>query len=84
MKFEEGMQQLAEITAKLEAGGLPLEEAVALYGEGAKLAAACRQELDRAKLTVEEYERSTGASDDTGSPAAVNISNTEEDCGTEK
>ena len=57
MKFEEGMQQLSEITAKLEAGGLPLEEAVALYGEGAKLAAACRKELDAAKLTVAEYEQ---------------------------
>ena len=52
MKFEEGMQQLAEITAKLETGGLPLEEAVRLYGEGAKLAAACKEELDSAKLTV--------------------------------
>lgn len=52
MKFEEGMKQLADITAKLETGGLSLEEAVALYGEGAKLAAACKQELDSAKLTV--------------------------------
>lgn len=75
MKFEEGMHQLSEITAKLEAGGLSLEEAVTLYGEGAKLAAACRQELERAKLTVEEYERKT---------AVANTSNTEEDGGTEK
>ena len=42
MKFEEGMLQLSEIAAKLEEGGLPLEEAVALYGKGAKIADACR------------------------------------------
>ncbi|MBR3269003.1 MAG: exodeoxyribonuclease VII small subunit [Oscillospiraceae bacterium] len=59
MNFEEGMQQLAEITAKLEAGGLPLEEAVALYGDGAKLAAACRRELEQAKLKVSEYDSGT-------------------------
>ena len=52
MKFEEGMQQLADITKKLEEGGLSLEEAVRLYGEGAKIAAECKQELDSAKLTV--------------------------------
>ena len=33
MNFEEGMRQLAEIAEKLEAGGLPLEEAVRLYGD---------------------------------------------------
>ncbi len=55
MNFEEGMRQLAEITEKLEAGGLPLEEAVKLYGEGAKLAEQCQKELAAAKLTVSEY-----------------------------
>ena len=58
MKFEEGMQQLAEITAKLEAGGLPLEEAVTLYGQGALLAEACKKELEAARLTVSEYAKS--------------------------
>ena len=38
MKFEQSIQKLAEITAQLEAGGLELEEAVKLYGKGAKLA----------------------------------------------
>jgi exodeoxyribonuclease VII small subunit len=52
MKFEESMQALSEITAKLEQGGLSLEESVALYAEGVKLAASCRQELDQAALTV--------------------------------
>ncbi len=55
MKFEQSMQKLAEITAQLEAGGLELEEAVKLYGKGAKLADACKKELEQAKLAVSEY-----------------------------
>lgn len=60
MKFEEGMLQLSEIAAKLEEGGLPLEEAVALYGKGAKIADACRKELEQAKLTVSEFGKNAG------------------------
>ncbi|MBQ8922034.1 MAG: exodeoxyribonuclease VII small subunit [Oscillospiraceae bacterium] len=70
MNFEEGMQQLAEITARLEAGGLPLEEAVTLYGEGAKLAADCKKELEHARLKVAEFE---------AKPASAADINTEED-----
>ena len=55
MKFEDDMKRLSEITAKLESGGLPLEEAVSLYGEGIRLAEICRQELENAKLTVTQY-----------------------------
>ncbi len=61
MKFEEGMQKLAEITAQLEAGGLSLEEAVRLYGEGAMLADACKKELETAKLTVSQYGQNQNA-----------------------
>ncbi len=56
MKFEKGMQELSAIVEKLEGGGLTLEEAVKLYGKGAKLAAECKTELDRAKLTVATYQ----------------------------
>ena len=59
MKFEESMQALSEITAKLEQGGLSLEESVSLYAEGVKLAASCREELDRAVLTVSGTGQST-------------------------
>ena len=63
MKYEEGMAKLAEITAKLETGGLPLEEAVRLYGEGAKIADACKKELDAARLTVSEYAKAATAAE---------------------
>ena len=58
MKFEDGMKRLAEITAQLEAGGLSLEESVALYGEGAKLAADCQKELQEAKIQITAFEQS--------------------------
>ncbi len=56
MKFEKSMQDLSAIVEKLEGGGLTLEESVKLYGKGAKLAADCKAELDRAKLTVSTYQ----------------------------
>lgn len=55
MNFEEGLQKLLAITAQLETGGLSLEDAVKLYGEGAQIAETCKKELEQAKLTVTEY-----------------------------
>lgn len=65
MKFEEKMQKLSAITAQLEEGGLELEEAIRLYGEGAKLAENCMKELEQAKLTVAEYSNQQSAPDGT-------------------
>ncbi|MBR5371704.1 MAG: exodeoxyribonuclease VII small subunit [Oscillospiraceae bacterium] len=55
MVFEDGIRRLAEITQQLESGKLSLEESVALYGEGAKLAADCKAELENAKLKVASF-----------------------------
>ena len=52
MAFEAHMQQLRELTQKLEQGNLPLEEAVTLYTQGMTLAAACQAELQTAKLEI--------------------------------
>lgn len=60
MKFEDDMKRLGEITAKLEGGGLSLEEAVSLYGEGVKLAETCKQELEQASLTVTQLAQQSG------------------------
>lgn len=65
MKFEEKMQKLSAITAQLEEGGLELEDAIRLYGEGAKLAENCMKELEQAKLTVAEYSKQQSAPDGT-------------------
>ena len=69
MKFEENMHELQEITEKLETGGLSLEESVALYAKGAALAAACRQDLDAAALTVRGLEPEEQAESEGGSGA---------------
>ena len=52
MAFEAHLKELQELTQKLEQGDLPLEEAVKLYSQGMQLAAACQEELQRAKLQI--------------------------------
>ena len=54
LKFEDAMGRLQEIVSRLESGEAPLEEAMALFEEGAKLSALCYNTLDRAELKVKE------------------------------
>lgn len=54
VSFEENMKKLGEIVAELEKGEIPLEKAVELYSEGVKLSAACRKQLDEAKIKITE------------------------------
>ena len=46
------MARLDEIVEKLETGEVGLEEAVALFEEGTRLAAGCTKLLDEAELKV--------------------------------
>ena len=48
------MPACKKIVVRLEAGELPLAEAMALYEEGTRVAAACQQQLDAAELRVQE------------------------------
>lgn len=52
--FEENMEQLGKIVSELEKGNIPLEKAVELYGEGVKLSAVCRKQLDEAHIKITE------------------------------
>ncbi len=52
MKFEEAYKRLNEISAEMEKNELPLEEAVNLYSEAAKLVEICKKEIEAAKLKV--------------------------------
>lgn len=52
--FEENMDQLGKIVSELEKGNIPLEKAVELYGEGVKLSAVCRKQLDEAHIKITE------------------------------
>lgn len=56
LSFEEALAQLEEVVARLEAGQLPLTEAVGHYERGMALAAYCGDLLDSAELRVREID----------------------------
>lgn len=47
--YEEAVARLEEIVGRLETGELPLEESLALFEEGVKLAKYCTGKLDAAE-----------------------------------
>jgi len=52
--FEELLNDLESIAVKLDAGGLALEESLALFEEGMKLSKKCNELLDSAELKIEK------------------------------
>ena len=52
LTFEQSMSRLEEIVALLEKGDAPLEQAMALFEEGAGILRACTQQLDAAEQKV--------------------------------
>jgi exodeoxyribonuclease VII small subunit len=54
LTFEEALQQLEETVDHLEAGDLSLEESLALFERGQKLANYCNDLLSKASLRVEQ------------------------------
>ena len=52
MTFEEAYAELEQTVQKLEAGSLPLAEALILYERGMTLAKQCNMQLDNAELTI--------------------------------
>ena len=59
--FEELFQRLEQAVGKLEEGGLPLDEALALYEEGMRLAQRCQEMLDQAELRVTRLQEAFAA-----------------------
>ncbi len=59
--FDELVAELQKVVATLEAGNLPLEETIRLYGEGLRLHAACEERLRTAELKITELGRQAGA-----------------------
>ncbi|PWM25160.1 MAG: exodeoxyribonuclease VII small subunit [Oscillospiraceae bacterium] len=56
MTFEQAMQRLDEIVARLSEENPPLEESLSLYAEGASLIASCNRELEQARVKLETLE----------------------------
>lgn len=52
LDFEASMTRLEEIVSLLERGDAPLEQAMALFEEGAGLLRACTAQLDKAEQKV--------------------------------
>ncbi len=54
LSFEEAFKELEGIVRRLEEGGLTLDESIALFERGMKLAEHCGQKLDEAELKVSQ------------------------------
>ena len=68
--FEDLYRRLEETVEKLEKGGLPLEQSIALYEEGMELAKRCQGILDGAELRITKLRESFGqpAAEDEAAP----------------
>lgn len=60
LPFEEALHRLEGIVEAMEAGELPLEELLAKYEEGMKLAASCQQRLADAEVRIQQLEQAAG------------------------
>ncbi len=53
LSYEAARAELAEVVSKLESGGGTLEEALALWERGEKLAEICQARLDGARARLD-------------------------------
>jgi exodeoxyribonuclease VII small subunit len=58
MTYEQALAKLEETVRRLEEGNLPLDQAVALFEEGTRLARLCNEQLDAAELKVKQLVQS--------------------------
>jgi len=56
LTFEAALKRLEEIVRKLESGEAPLDEAIALYGEGDRLKQQCEARLAAAQAKIEQIQ----------------------------
>jgi exodeoxyribonuclease VII small subunit len=62
--FEERLERLEKLAEKLREGKIPLEEAVALFEEGMKLARSLEKDLSRVERKVEILTREPASEDE--------------------
>ena len=53
MSYEAARDELVQVVQRLESGGVPLDESLALWERGEELAAICQRWLDGARARVE-------------------------------
>jgi exodeoxyribonuclease VII small subunit len=59
-KFEENLKRLEAIVDQLENKEAPLDQSLALFEEGVRLARTCQQTLEQAKKKVDVLIKETG------------------------
>ena len=52
LSYEQAREELVSVVQRLESGGAPLEESLALWERGEQLAAICQEWLDGARARV--------------------------------
>ena len=63
ISYEQARDELVALVQRLESGGAPLDESLALWERGEQLAAICQSWLDGAKARIEA---ARAAADDPG------------------
>lgn len=53
LSYEAARDELVQVVQRLESGGVPLDESLALWERGEELAAICQHWLDGARTRVE-------------------------------
>ena len=64
ISYEAAREELIEVVRRLESGGSSLEESLALWERGEKLAATCQSWLDGARKRLEDAIRKDAAPDE--------------------
>ena len=59
LTYEQARDELVALVQRLESGGAPLDESLALWERGEQLAAICQQWLDGAKARIEAARAAT-------------------------
>lgn len=60
VSFEESMDELEKIVQKLEAGDVPLEEAIQLFQDGMKWSKLCHDKLQKVEKQMDEILKEDG------------------------
>ena len=69
LTFDKALEELRDVVARLEEGGLPLEDSIALYERGAALHEHCGALLDSAELRVQRLVDAAGG----GTPSVLDL-----------
>lgn len=68
LSYEEAREQLVAVVSRLEAGGVSLEESLALWERGEALASRCEEWLEGARRRLDAARGDVASADSGGAP----------------